>query len=81
MKRLFIILLLLSVIGTAHSATLWETTFDCAEWEHTGAGGPSCDDLFVASDSRTGTKITTAANHSSGDGGRGMRQYLSLIHI
>ena len=78
MKKLSIILLFSIVlfVGTAHSITLWSTTFDCAEWEHTGSSGPSCDDLFVASDSRVGTKITTDANYSGGAGGRGMRQYL-----
>ena len=68
------ILLLFPAVGIA--ATLWSTTFDCNEWEHTDSGDLSCDDLVVASDSRVGTKITTDANYSGGAGGRGMRQYL-----
>jgi hypothetical protein len=80
-RRIFLILIL--YCGTlinpnkilAEVSLPWSTTFDCAEWEHTGSS-PKCDDLATASDRRTGTKITTAANHSSGAGGRGMRQYL-----
>jgi len=81
-KRMFLLLMFFCIILVfPHKvlpavSILWSTTFDCDEWLHTGGPEPDCDDLRYASDKRTGTQITTAANYPGGGGGRGLRQYL-----
>lgn len=81
-RRIFLILILYcgtlinpNIILAGSVSLPWSTTFACDEWVHTGSS-PTCNDLAVASDSRTGTKITLDADYHEGDGGRGMRQYL-----
>jgi len=81
-KRMFLLLMFCCLILICPHKVLaavsipWSITFDCDEWLHDGRGGPKCDSLVIASDSRTGTRITTAANYPGGGGGRGLRQYL-----
>lgn len=90
MRYLWLVLLLLSFgqVPLAWGAVSipWSTTFNCGEWKTTdgiSVGTVNCDGMagwgewYCTTDSPSKEEsITSAANHSSGDGGRGQRHWV-----
>lgn len=76
---LILIGLTTSTISSFAAVSLpWTTTYNCSEWSQTGFD-PICDGLQKALDGTTikGSKeqITSSANFSGGNGGRGQRHW------